>query len=179
MLSTNEALTAAEAVDVPSAMATLSVYRVLLRHPPLAQALTGLLQVLFFRGKLDARLRELIIMRIGWATASEYEWTQHWNVSMRLGLDPDDVVAVRDWESSDRFGDAERAVLQATDETLRDGAISDATWRACEQHVGGHEELLELVAAIGNWRLFSSLLRSLEIPLEEGVKPWPPDGQGP
>src|SRR5207244_7655166 len=67
MLSTNEALTAAEAVDVPSAMATLSVYRVLLRHPPLAQALTGLLQVLLFRGKLDARLRELIIMRIGWA----------------------------------------------------------------------------------------------------------------
>ena len=38
-------------------------------------------------------------------------------------------------------------------------------------------ELLELVVAIGNWRLFSSLLRSLEVPLEEGVAPWPPDGE--
>jgi hypothetical protein len=39
--------------------------------------------------------------------------------------------------------------------------------------------LIELVVAIGNWRLFSSLLRSLEIPLEDGVAPWPPDGKPP
>jgi hypothetical protein len=35
------------------------------------------------------------------------------------------------------------------------------------------------VTAIGNWRLFSSLLQSLDIPLEEGVEAWPPDGREP
>jgi hypothetical protein len=39
--------------------------------------------------------------------------------------------------------------------------------------------LVELVVAIGNWSLFSSLLRSLKVPLEEGVAPWPPDGRSP
>jgi hypothetical protein len=63
--------------------------------------------------------------------------------------------------------------------TLESGAISPETWRDCETRLGSHENLLELVAAIGNWRLFSSLLRSLEIPLEEGVLAWPPDGRRP
>ena len=60
-----------------------------------------------------------------------------------------------------------------------EGAIRPETWRECETHVGGTRELLELVVAIGNWRLFSSLLLSLEIPLEDGVAPWPPDGEVP
>ncbi|MEC8198040.1 MAG: carboxymuconolactone decarboxylase family protein, partial [Pseudomonadota bacterium] len=29
---------------------------------------------------------------------------------------------------------------------------------------------------ISNWRLFSEMFQSLQIPLEEGVDHWPPDG---
>ena len=39
--------------------------------------------------------------------------------------------------------------------------------------------LIELGAAIGNWGLFARLLRSLNVPLEEGIDPWPPDGLSP
>jgi alkylhydroperoxidase family enzyme len=86
---------------------------------------------------------------------------------------------VRDWRAHPGFGAPERAVLAATDETLERGAISPETWRACESALGSAENLLELVTAIGNWRLFSQLLRSLEIPLEDGVASWPPDGRSP
>jgi alkylhydroperoxidase family enzyme len=178
-LSVEEAKAAAEQGGVPAQMAELSVFRVLLRHPPLAKAITGLLTTLLFRGKLDARLRELVIMRIGWATGSEYEWTQHWRVAKQLGVAEEDLLAVRDWRRSSRLGEAERAVLAATDETLEKGAIAAETFELCRKHLGGTEQLLELVAAIGNWRLFSQLLRSLEIPLEDGVASWPPDGRVP
>jgi alkylhydroperoxidase family enzyme len=134
---------------------------------------------LLWNGTLDARLRELVIMRIGWKTGSVYEWTQHWRVATQLEVDPADILAVRDWQSSARFGPAERAVLAATDETLDTGTISDATWAACAEHVGADAQLIELVVAIGNWRLFSSLLRSVRVPLEDGVTPWPPDGTAP
>ena len=174
-LSEEEAVVAAKAADLPEQMAPLNVFRVLLHHPKLTQAISGLLTTLLFRGKLDARLRELVIMRIGWRTGSEYEWTQHWRVARQLGVSEADLLAVRDWEPSD-LGRAERAVLRATDETLGDGAISPATWKECEAVLPGREELLELVTAIGNWNLFSQLLRTLEIPLEEGVEAWPPDG---
>jgi alkylhydroperoxidase family enzyme len=178
-LSVEEAKRAADEIGLPAQMAELSVFRVLLRHPALAKALQGMLATLLFRGKLDARLRELVIMRIGWVTGSEYEWTQHWRVAKQLGLPDDALLAVRDWRGSSALTLADRAVLAATDETLQTGTISPATWAACAREIPGDEALLELVGAIGNWRLFSSLLRSLEIPLEDGVAAWPPDGRRP
>ncbi len=175
-----EAKKVAGEIGMSETMADLAVFQVVLNDPPVAAALNDLLMTLLSKGALDARLRELIIMRIGWATGSEYEWTQHWRVAGMLGVDPDDVLAVRDWRSSDRLGDAERAVLAATDETIETGRISSETWAACAEALGNDDaKLVELVIAIGNWRLFSSLLLSLEVPLEDGVEPWPPDGLRP
>jgi alkylhydroperoxidase family enzyme len=178
-LSADEARAAAEAVGVPGMMADLSVFQVLLRHPALARALNEPLSLLLWRGTLDARLRELVIMRIGWATGSVYEWTQHWWVARGLGVTAEDLIGVRQWRAYDGFGAAEQAVLAATDEVLGRGAVTAGTWAECERHVGGPEQLLELVAAIGNWRMFSTLLRSLAVPLEDGTDPWPPDGLAP
>jgi len=178
-LSADEARAAAAAAGVPVMMADLSVFQVLLRHPALAGALHEPLSLLLWRGTLDARLRELVIMRIGWATGSVYEWTQDWWVARGLGVSAEDLLAVRAWREYPGFGPAERAVLAATDEVLDGGAVTAETWAECEQHVGGPEHLLELIAAIGNWRMFSTLLRSLAIPLEEGTDPWPPDGARP
>jgi alkylhydroperoxidase family enzyme len=178
MLDPEAARRAAIDAGIPEAMTDLSVFRVLLHHPVLAGAIYRLLSTLLWKGTLDARLRELVIMRIGWRTASEYEWTQHWRVSRLLEIPERDLLAVRDWHGADCFGAAERAVLAATDETLDVGAISPETWAECAEHLSS-EALLELVVAIGNWRMFSSLLRSLEVPLEDGVEPWPPDGTTP
>lgn len=179
LLPVDDAKAAARELGIPEAMAELTVFRALLGHPKLAGAAYGLLSTLMWRGRLDPRLRELLIMRIGWRTGSVYEWTQHWRVALALDVDPDDLLAVRDWAPSDRFGPAERAVLAAVDETLDAGIVSAGTWAECEAHVGGPEVLTEMVVAIGNWRMFSSILRSLEIPLEDGVMPWPPDGEAP
>jgi alkylhydroperoxidase family enzyme len=177
LLDADAAREAAERVGIPSGMADLSVFRALLVHEELAGRVSALLHQLLWNGALDARLRELLIMRIGWAQGSEYEWTQHWRVARLLDIDEGDVLAVRDWQSSDRFDRADRAVLAATDETLVDGAISAATWEELEQVVTDPKARVELVVAIANWTMFAQLLRSLAIPLEEGVEPWPPDGQ--
>ena len=179
MLPADAAKKTAEEVGLPGAMADLNVFRVLLRRPPLAKAVNDLLLALLFRGVLDHRLRELVIMRIGWATGADYEWTQHWRVARELDIAAEDLLAVRDWRRSDRFDDRDRAVLAATDETLADGRISDATWGECCRHLPSEPERIELVAAIGCWRMISSVLRSLEVPLEDGVEPWPPDGASP
>jgi hypothetical protein len=39
--------------------------------------------------------------------------------------------------------------------------------------------LVELVTAIGLWRMIAGLLRTLDVALEDGVAPWPPDGRAP
>ena len=175
-----EAKAAADQAGVPDYMAELSIFQVLLNHPTLARALNDLLATMLWHGALDPRLRELIIMRIGWLTACDYEWTQHWRVACGLGVPAEDLLGVRDWSAHSSFGGRERAVLAATDEVVRDGAVSAQTWAACLRELGADSAvLIELVTAIGAWRMIASILRSLDVPLEPGVSSWPPDGDPP
>ena len=180
LLRVDDAREAAARAGVPEVVADLNVFRVLLNHPSLARWLSDFLMGLLWDGRLDRRLRELIIMRLGWATGSVYEWTQHWSIARLLDVSEEDLLGVRDWSSHDGFGPAERAVLAATDETLQTGTVGPRTWDACTEHVSDDPQvLLEVVAVIGLWRMVSSLLRTIDVPLEDGVEAWPPDGTPP
>jgi alkylhydroperoxidase family enzyme len=181
LLKERDAVRAADDVGVAEIAARLNVFRAWLHHPPLAKWLHDLIMGLLWQGKLDRRLRELIIMRLGWTTGSVYEWTQHWRIATELLEIPgDDLLAAREWQTSDRFGDAERAVLQATDDVVSTGAISADTWSALTRHISSEPAvLLEIPACIATWHAVSVMLRSLEVPLEDGVAAWPPDGLAP
>ncbi|WP_310786115.1 carboxymuconolactone decarboxylase family protein [Mycobacterium sp. Z3061] len=180
LLPVEEARAAADEAGVPDYMAELSIFQTLLNHPQLARVLNDLLATMLWHGTLDRRLRELAIMRIGWLTECNYEWTQHWRVASRLGVSAEDLLGVRDWQGHNGFGPTERAVLAATDDVVRDGAVSAASWAACERELGGEKTvLIELVTVIGAWRMVASILQSLEVPLEDGVAAWPPDGRAP
>jgi len=176
MLSLEEAAAAADDVQIPAQLAELNIFRTLLRRPRTAKAINDLLLSMLFGGALDDRLRELVIMRLGWATGSDYEWTQHWLIAQDVfGCSADELLAVRDWETADIFGDADQAVLRATDETLATGAASEETIALCRELLDSDDAVLELVTAISAWRAISQIARSLDIPLEDGVESWPPD----
>lgn len=94
-LSKEEALVAAKTVNVLPQIAELNVFRTLLKHPRLAKAINDLLLMLLYSGnQLPARLRELLIMRIGWVTGSNYEWTQHWHIALGTSLREAEVLSV-------------------------------------------------------------------------------------
>ncbi|MBV1876515.1 MAG: carboxymuconolactone decarboxylase family protein [Pseudomonadales bacterium] len=181
MLSKEEAAKRAAELGLPKGFSGLSVFRLMLQHPVLAGKVANLLSMLLGEGnKLDARLRELIIMRIGWTRGSNYEWTAHWGVCMNLEIPAADVLAVQgDWKAYSAYSDADRAVLQATDDTLQNGAISSSTWEELNKVLTTAEERIEIVIAIANWNMFSQLLLSLQVPLEEGKTSWPPEGEVP
>ena len=177
LLSKEEAHKAAEKVGIPPVMAELNVFRALLHHPDLAAALNAQLSMLMGLGNvLSPRLRELIIMRIGWQTGSDYEWTQHWRVAKMFGVPETDLLAIRNWHHASCFDQADQAVLQATDDILQDGKVSGETWSQLEDYLGDVKQVLEVVIAICNWRTFSQLLMSIDIPLEDDIESWPPDG---
>ena len=174
-----ETLKIAERLGLPERNARGGAFRTLAHNPDLVKAVYGQLLQLLLHNKFDTRLRELMIMRIAWVTGSEYEWTQHWRVATTAGIPADDILAVRDWRASTRLTAADRAILTATDESLAGQTISDATWAEVTHYVTSPAEQVEFVVALGNWTLFSILLRNLGVPLEEGVTPWPPDGARP
>ena len=175
-----DALRLGSEMGIGEVQAGKNAFRMLARHPDLVRQLYGLLTMLATRSTLDSRLRELIIMRIGWTTGSEYEWFQHYHIAItQAGVTPEELLAVRDWRKSELFGPAERAVLAAVDDTCEHGKVSDAVWAECERHLKDPAVLIEMVVAIANWIMFSQLLQTLRVPLEDGAVPWPPDGTSP
>jgi len=179
-LSMPEVSRIAPEAGIPAELADRNIFRVLLHSPRVAKAIQELLYAQLFGATLDDRLRELVIMRIGWATGCDYEWTQHWTTAQKaFGCSADDLLAVREWHTSPRFGAVERAVLAATDETLATGTISPETWALCHTHLGSLQACLELVTVIATWHAISQVARSLQIPVEEDTPSWPPDGRCP
>jgi alkylhydroperoxidase family enzyme len=175
MVSLDRARELGQEMGLPEPMTTRSAFRTLANNPALLKAVYGQLTTLLSRNTFDTRLRELMIMRIGWVTGSVYEWTQHWRVATTAGIPPEDVLAVRDWRASDRLTAADKAVLAATDESLAGKTISDATWTEVTKYITDPGQQVEFVVAMGNWTMFSILLRNLKIPVEDGVAVWPPD----
>src|ERR1700761_5638656 len=134
MVSLERARELGDAMGMPARRTQSEAFRTVANNPGVARVAFGQLMQLLEHNKLDIRLRELMIMRIGWVTGSAYEWTNHWRVATTAGLPPEDVLAVRDWRASDRLTAADKAVLAATDESLAGKAISDATWAEVTKH---------------------------------------------
>ena len=166
-------------IGIGEAQASRSAFRMLANHPDVAKHVYGLLTMLSRRNRLPTRLRELMIMRLAWKAGCEYAWFQHYRIATQAGITPEEIVAVRDWGASALFGPAERAVLAAADETCEQGMISDPVWAQCARELKEPAVLVEMVVAIGNWTMFAQLLRSLQVEIEAGATPWPPDGKAP
>jgi alkylhydroperoxidase family enzyme len=176
MVSLERARELGDAMGMPARRTQSEAFRVVANNPGVARVAFGQLMQLLENNKFDTRLRELMIMRIGWVTGSAYEWTQHWRVATTAGIPPEDILAVRDWRNSKRLTSADQAILTATDECLAGKSISDATWADVAKHVTDPGQQVEFIIAMGNWMSFSMLFRNLRIPLAEGLMVWPPDG---
>lgn len=180
LLSKEEALQRGRALGMDDYICQLNLFRVLLHYPEIALELNkSILALVSSDAALSHRLRELIIMRVAWVTQSAYEWTQHWQVSILFGLEAEEIVGVKDWQRAEHFDDHDRIVLQATDDTLAHGAIQAETWVELTRLLPEPATQITVVASIGNWLMFAQLLKSLDIPLEEGAQLWPPDGNHP
>lgn len=180
LLSKEESLARGQAQGIDDYIAQLNLFRVLLHFPEIAKELNNsIIALVSSDSVLSHRLRELIIMRVAWVTQSEYEWTQHWQVCLMFDISEDEIVAVKDWQQSDCFDGTDKIVLKATDDVLNHGSIQQATWDKLSQLIPDPAAQITVVASIGNWQMFSQIMQSLTIPLEEGAMVWPPNGIGP
>lgn len=178
VLQADHARAVADEAGLLHVLARLNVFRLLLRRPRLARATADLLLSILAHGALDARLRELLIMRVAWVTRSAYEWAQHWRIALDLGVSEADLVGVRDWSAHRGFDAAQRCVLRAVDEVIDCHEVSPATVADLVELLG-EDAAIEAVAAIGAWTMVSIVLRSFDVPTEDGLALWPPDGTTP
>lgn len=94
--------------------------------------------------KLDPVLRELGQTRVGWASASQFVFSQHCKSLRALGVPEEKIAAVPHWPAANCFSEVERLVLAYTDCLVYDhGRVPDGLFDALKARLSDLE-ILEL-----------------------------------
>jgi len=179
LLDDETAGAAAREAGLPEIFSRVNLFRTTLHHPPIARIMGDAVDALVLNSVLDARRREIAILRVGWRIGSVYEWSNHYPIARRAGLSDEEIVAVRGDAASTVFGPADHCVIKVVDEVLDHVVVSPATLAEARILIGDDRALMELLAIPGCYRAIGTLLLTLEVPLEDHVKPWAPDGAEP
>jgi alkylhydroperoxidase family enzyme len=120
-------------------------------------------------GRLDPRDREIVIHRTCARCGAEYEWGVHAVAFAEgAGLSEEQVAATAAGGADDRCWSPRDALLVRLADELHDTAtVSGELWEALSAE-WGPDQLLELIAVAGWYRLISYVINACGVELE----PW-------
>jgi alkylhydroperoxidase family enzyme len=133
--------------------------------------------------KLDPQLRELGMLRAGFARGSQFVFSQHCKAARAVGMDEAKVQAVPAWGASDVFTPLERAVLAYTDDlVLQGGRVPDGTFEALRAELSD-EEIMEFTYIVCTYELHATICRALRLEYDDVDErivevPAPAEGEG-
>jgi 4-carboxymuconolactone decarboxylase len=122
-------------------------------------------------GKLDARDRELLILRTAWNCQAEYEWGQHVIIGGQAGLAAHEIERIPS-RSTDGWTSKDATLLRAADELHDDCCISDDTWTELAR-VYDVQQLIEIPMLVGQYHLVAMTLNSLGVAMDDGIGGFP------
>jgi 4-carboxymuconolactone decarboxylase len=150
-----------------------NIYATLANHPKLDEKFSGGFATYIAReSTLPAREREILILRIGWLCRSEYEFGQHTLRGKRDGLTDEEIKRITEGPKAHGWNPFDATLLRAVDELYYDAFITDATWNALAKRYN-QQQLMDVVATVGQYNLVSMLLNSFGVQLDEGVPGFP------
>src|SRR4029453_5238070 len=144
----------------------INIYRMLLNAPPLAESWFHHSNTVRWKTTLPGRLREIVIIRMGHLTNSQYVLRQHVpSLALADGLSLAEWAAPADCGASEFFSASERAGLAYADTMTRDIAVPDAVFAEVERHFNPRE-IVELTVPIGTFDIAARVVQVLELDLE-------------
>ncbi|OBK25023.1 carboxymuconolactone decarboxylase family protein [Mycobacterium asiaticum] len=124
------------------------------------------------RGRLPTIDSELVILRVAHLRSCEYELQHHRGMALKAGLDAQTQAAIFAWpDAPDGDGPRrvlsarQKALLQATDELIKNRTITDATWRELASHLN-RARLIEFCLLATQYDGLAATISALAIPLD-------------
>jgi alkylhydroperoxidase family enzyme len=149
----------------------LNIFRMLPHMPTFLRGFGQLGTAILSKAALDARLRELIILRVGNRSPAAYEWQQHVPIGKACGVSDEEIAALeRNDVQAACFSERDRIVLRLTDELLAAPRASDATLAAMRAQFTDRE-LCEAVLTVGFYMMVARFLETTGVDLETGGDP--------
>jgi alkylhydroperoxidase family enzyme len=144
--------------------------------PKLAEARngSGYVNQISMLGKTGrARDRELLILRTGWNSQSEYEWSEHVGPvggARKMGLPIERITLGPDAPGWEPF---EADLLRLADELYRDCIVSERTWTVLKQRYDDRM-MIDATITAANYRMVSLALNLLGVQSNPGEEKLPP-----
>ena len=123
------------------------------------------------RGSLPLRWRELAILRVAHRRRSAYEWGQHVKIALDNDITTDEIDQLA--PGNDGFDGIDRLVLEATDELLGDGRISDGLLPRLDAELDTHQ-MMDLVFIVGTYSMLAMAFETWRLVPESDTAPLPP-----
>ena len=142
----------------------INLFRAMVHSPNGARAFHGLGEFIRWDSKLDARLREMAIIQVGYLTRSVYEYTHHIKIGRDFGVSDADLhgIAAETAGQASGLDELTRAVLRAAREMTSNLAATDATWVTLSAHLSP-EHLTDLTLTISFYNAVVRFLGTLQI----------------
>jgi alkylhydroperoxidase family enzyme len=144
------------------------IHRAVANAPNLLRRFLGLANELRNGTQLDPKLRELALMTVGRLTNAEYEFTHHWNISLKAGIKREQLEQLASFETAPVFNDQERAVMRYAAEATTSIKVSDATFNALRSFLDTRR-ITELVMNVAFYNAVVRVLVPLGVELEPGA----------
>lgn len=116
-------------------------------------------------GELPRRDTELVILRVAWNCRARYEWGQHVDIGLRVGLQPEEIARVALGPDTSGWDSRQLALLRAADEFHHDRMVSESTWELLSVFFN-QRLLIELLMLIGFYEGLAGVLNSTGLPLD-------------
>ena len=139
-----------------------------LRHPALAKAFLQFNAHFFYASRLTARIREILILRIGWLRRSEYEYVAHITLARQAGLSDVEIERIERGPDATGWSPEDANLLRAVDQLKADAKITSDTMTALIAQGFDSQQLLELVFIVGCYETLAMAMSSFNVQLDAG-----------
>lgn len=146
----------------------LNLFRMLAHSPPVLSGFVALGGALLGESALDARLRELAILRVGRRAGARYEVEKHERIARAIGVTDAELQALAPGASLAALDEAARDVVVLTDELVAGVRAGDAALASARRHLDDRQ-VVELVVTVGYYGLVCRVLETFGVDLEVGA----------
>src|SRR5947199_2005255 len=145
-------------------------WTVLLRSPELMGRVRGLSDYVRFNSVLPPRLSEFVILITARQWSQAYEWSAHYPLAVKGGLNPEIAKAIGDGRRPHGMAEDEEALYDFCTELLQNRSVSDASYGRAIAKFGG-QGILDAIGLMGHYSLIGVGLHTARTPISPGGPP--------
>jgi alkylhydroperoxidase family enzyme len=146
----------------------VNIYRAMAHSPDATRSFLALAKHIRHHSRLDARLRELAILQVGYVYRSPYEYSHHVRIAREFGVSDEEIraVALETAGEPSNLPALASSVLRAARELSAQPELSGRTFAELKQELD-NEQLVDLLLTISFYCAVVRFLGALQIDVED------------